>query len=1164
MADSPPKIKVLFIKASPPGGEPLDHDTELRGLQELQRFDVIPVIAAKVADVLPALRAHEPQILHFAGHGDKTGALVFNNVGGTSYQFLRGEQLAEMLWVHQAEAKAKVQLVVLAGCNTAPSADLAAEHVGCAIGMDDKVSDTAVARWFTPALYAALADGRSIQNSLESAVATLRSQKQPFVADAVTICWRDGVDPTKLVLTAPAAPASSLSPLHRAYLERLSEQRWAAVSMSLFKTRLAQREKLPEIYVPLPIDFAITGRFDKRGQLKEWWCGRRDERGDAAQESAANRREMKLAAKLRRDVGFGEPAPPRAWADLRVDEAGLKPLVALAFGEGKQDQREAQETLTWRADAEHALLVQRRFVLTGDPGSGKSSFLRRLALAWAGELLAGREADSAAGNAAGNAAGGTDFLPRPAFTPIYIELRSLVALVFPALTADSACPPALPGLSEFREYLQKHLLKPALPGRDGQALDDLLFDLLHAGQAAVLLDGLDEVNQAADANRQAQVEAFVGALAEEFDRAPIIVTSRSYAYRPGGWELPGFGRTALVPLDRERELAIAGRLFARLSTPSSGRRDDTLPAFEAALDRIPADLASNPLLLTLLVALWLNRSKDETEALPRKRGELYRRALELLIEDWINAKTEGFSLRSSPVKMSVDELLFVLQLVACYAQERRTQADELPIITQGDIFEALQWIGRGTIAVELLKHLEQQAGMLLDLVDETPTVLVAPGAKVFRFLHLSFQEYLAACELLYRDADESRPFRLPVPGNRRFPAGLVDHLVKGPELWANVLRLATDQLLYRSRAPDAWELLHDCCEPYRKGGEAAPAAVQAFQAALETEADLFSKPRDPRAEMYYRHLVEAAQKALADHTTFSPEQRFIAGQLLGSGPYPGHDTRKGVGLRREDGLPDIDWVCVPEKHPATGQAEFSYQNGERRTEPDFWIARFPITYAQFEAFANVEDDGFFNPAWWQGLSADADDRRAPGQQRFEFWNHPRVNVSWYDAVAFCRWLTAKAESARDLLPVELRGAPGWRITLPTEQQWEKAARGHDGRAYPWGPEYESGRANVNETYGQRGSHYLQSTSAAGMYPHGASPCGAQDMSGNVWEWCLNSYDDPAYIKPEGASTRVVRGGSWSLFVGFAAARVRYWYYPDFRNDSSGLRVVVLRGGVPVR
>ena len=154
-------------------------------------------------------------------------------------------------------------------------------------------------------------------------------------------------------------------------------------------------------------------------------------------------------------------------------------------------------------------------------------------------------------------------------------------------------------------------------------------------------------------------------------------------------------------------------------------------------------------------------------------------------------------------------------------------------------------------------------------------------------------------------------------------------------------------------------------------------------------------------------------------------------------------------------------------------------------------------------------------------------------------------MSWYDAVAFCRWLSAKT---------------GLHISLPTEQQWEKTARGRDGLEYPWGKDYISGNANIHETSGDGGKHYLQETSAVGIYPQLPNTPSAQiaDMSGNVWEWCLNKYHESEMITPNRSDdVRVVRGGSWNYDLEYCRSSFRNLRLPNFRNSDLGFRVVVL-------
>ena len=148
-------------------------------------------------------------------------------------------------------------------------------------------------------------------------------------------------------------------------------------------------------------------------------------------------------------------------------------------------------------------------------------------------------------------------------------------------------------------------------------------------------------------------------------------------------------------------------------------------------------------------------------------------------------------------------------------------------------------------------------------------------------------------------------------------------------------------------------------------------------------------------------------------------------------------------------------------------------------------------------------------------------------------------------MAFTRWLSAQC---------------GYAVRLPTEEEWERAARGVDGRAYPWGHAYASGYANVDETARYAGESagpwYLGETTAVGVYRHAASPEGALDLAGNVWEWCLNKFDWPQEIGSDrSGDRRVLRDGSWLDHPDFARAVQRFRFHPGNRNDNRGFRLV---------
>jgi formylglycine-generating enzyme required for sulfatase activity len=152
---------------------------------------------------------------------------------------------------------------------------------------------------------------------------------------------------------------------------------------------------------------------------------------------------------------------------------------------------------------------------------------------------------------------------------------------------------------------------------------------------------------------------------------------------------------------------------------------------------------------------------------------------------------------------------------------------------------------------------------------------------------------------------------------------------------------------------------------------------------------------------------------------------------------------------------------------------------------------------------------------------------------------PIIGVSWYEAFAYCQWLSE---------------ATGKDYRLLTEAEWEKAARGTDGRIYPWGNEFDKRLANSSESKREQTTPVLS-------FPNAASPYGVMDMAGNVWEWCLSKWAEPYFHPedndPQGNSPRMLRGGSWYSNRDRVRCAFRHMESPTIRNLKQGFRV----GGV---
>jgi formylglycine-generating enzyme required for sulfatase activity/serine/threonine protein kinase len=227
-----------------------------------------------------------------------------------------------------------------------------------------------------------------------------------------------------------------------------------------------------------------------------------------------------------------------------------------------------------------------------------------------------------------------------------------------------------------------------------------------------------------------------------------------------------------------------------------------------------------------------------------------------------------------------------------------------------------------------------------------------------------------------------------------------------------------------------------------------------------------------------------------------------------------------------------EMVYVPD-----GEFIMGSQNGGSDERPEhkvlldaFYIDKYEVTNAQYEVCV---DAGVCSPP---SPSSSVSRDSYYGNPAYD--DYPVVYVSWHDADAYCRWAGRR---------------------LPTEAEWEKAARGADGRTYPWGNEWDANKANLKEAG-------WDDTTAVGSYLGGISPYGALDMAGNVWEWCQDWYDEEYYASspqhgPQGPGSgeyRIVRGGSWYTSKEYARASDRAGFLSSAsRNDGIGFRCVYL-------
>lgn len=717
-------------------------------------------------------------------------------------------------------------------------------------------------------------------------------------------------------------------------------------------------------------------------------------------------------------------------------------------------------------------------VVLGDPGAGKTTFLKYLAL-----KLARGEGEQ-------------------------IGLENYLPILLPLAAFANALQTREIALDDFiAEYFEG-------TGSD-LPIGNMLSEALKAGRALILLDGLDEVR---DLNmRNTVVERVVDFYTfHHREGNKFVITSRVVGYRVVRPSAEDLAECTIVDFEDDEIEEFITHWTGALEKQAQGNtviaHDDAENERRELLDAIHQNpgvrqLASTPLLLTILALM-----KRQGVTLPERRVQLYDQYVNTLLSTWNRAR----SLSGRAPGRDIDEIQTV-RILAPLALWMHEISPGVGLVGREDMRRKLEelFLERGDVSPHFA------ARQFLQDVREHAALLLERGPGEYGFIHLTFEEYLAAVALALKGQGNSTPI-IEI---------LSEHV--GEQAWREVTLLTIGYLGIRQQLPRvAGEVVEALVN--NRPGPAGEAAVLAGEAVLDTwPGGVLSQSR----ERVIFALIEAMQDA-----EVRPELRRDAGLLLGRLGWRPNDLDRFI---------EID----------AGEYQAGVKKEAKEIPYHYFVAKYPVTNSQFARF--VKEDGYQNKDFWseigwawrtgkydertmQDLERDWLEHRPLAKRNIPYYWHnlelanaisPVVGVCWYEAEAYCNWLSKKIVAVPD----------GYVARLANDNEWERAARGKNGREYPWGEGFNKLASNTWDS-DATGSG-LGGTTAVCTFPQGVSENEVWDMSGNVWEWTRSWYDDDKKY-------RIVRGGSWIGYHWFARSSFCNWSIPLMFNDDLGFRIVI--------
>jgi formylglycine-generating enzyme required for sulfatase activity len=773
---------------------------------------------------------------------------------------------------------------------------------------------------------------------------------------------------------------------------------------------------IDEFYIPLTTSSSVGAGAAGEGEKRAWVgaAGEGEKRAVVGGAGQGDTRAGEAGQGGMRAGGAGQ-------GDMRAGGAGQGDMRAGAAGPG--DMRAGPIPL------EEAMLAHRKLLVVGDPGSGKSTFLKRVAFHSCKQWAEG------------------------APLPVRIEAAVLSTYIAQQHTrtgpADATAPEWIP------------MFAGAQCDEENRGLSaDYFRAKLKAGECQVLIDGLDETPDEPSRERLARL---IRKAAAAFDGCQFVVTSRPEGKVP----IAGFEEAPIGDLEPEAIGAFLAKLAKLLySTDETGERRFR-EELEAAVNgrREIRKMTRNPVMLTALAVLQHNNVK-----LPEKRVDLYGSILE-----WLSKQ------RAHAGRMPAGDCLLRLRELALEMQKHEAgRQKQVPLAWAGEKL-AKRFANRES-AERFLRAEQNDSG-----------IVVSRGPDI-AYWHLTFQEYLAAKEIA--GWEDTAQHELLLGGEPR---------VYLPE-WRETV-LLYGGLLYNVGAPKVDALLRKVLD--RMGGRptlADRAKCVGLIGALLPDLVGYTVA-DGRYGESLRLVMDIFDAEKSKGVPF--QDRLAAAEALGQAGDPRLAKQEWVTIPAASNY----WIGAQDKDPKGRNYDQEAYDDEALREvnlPPFRIGKYPVTVAQYLTFVEEGTAPNRKPENWEG------------QQEHPNW--PVVNVTWHQATAYCAWAGGR---------------------LPTEEEWERAARGPNGTKYPWGDDdIDPSRANYVDSK-------IGHPTPVGLYPCGASAEGACDMVGNVWEWTSSKWS-------KDSGRYVWRGGSFGDDRRDARSSYRYGYQPGAQLQVLGFR---LAGGI---